>query len=309
MNINRTNPDNWNKDIENSVAFYNNWFMNFAPQAFRNARKGAVANVKTALSQISSLCDLDDELLIQRPTILTVLRHMTCPPLASDRLAGLARVPPSVINSFEVGKARESTRRMYAVKIMDVVRDLLDVDLFSWIDETRRPSELQRELAAMVISDRLCGTVTDPLIRNEQERRQIRAIVSFLSEMGYVEAKPKTYRDLKPGEYAIHLAIKVRVGTQQIKIPGDVSVQPRSGKQGDLPILIEAKSAGDFTNVNKRRKEEATKVRQLKESYGDARFVLFLGGYFDSGYLGLAAAEGIDWVWEHRISDMGKLGL
>ena len=37
--------------------------------------------------------------------------------------------------------------------------------------------------------------------------------------------------------------------------------------------------------------------------------VLFLGGYFDSGYLGYEAAEGIDWVWEHRPDDFEKVGL
>ena len=84
---------------------------------------------------------------------------------------------------------------------------------------------------------------------------------------------------------------------------------PRSARKGDLPLLIEAKSAGDYTNVNKRRKEEATKVRLLKDTHGDAQFVLFLGGYFDSGYLGFEAANGIDWIWEHRVSDMEKLGL
>ena len=34
------------------------------------------------------------------------------------------------------------------------------------------------------------------------------------------------------------------------------------------------------------------------------QFVLFLCGYFDTGYLGYEAAEGIDWIWEHRIEDM-----
>ena len=37
--------------------------------------------------------------------------------------------------------------------------------------------------------------------------------------------------------------------------------------------------------------------------------VLFLGGYFDSGYLGYEAAEGIDWVWEHRPDDFEQVGL
>lgn len=37
---------------------------------------------------------------------------------------------------------------------------------------------------------------------------------------------------------------------------------------------------------------------------------LFSGyDYFDSGYLGYEAAEGIDWIWEHRISDIDELGL
>lgn len=33
------------------------------------------------------------------------------------------------------------------------------------------------------------------------------------------------------------------------------------------------------------------------------------GCYFGSDYLGYEAAEGIDWVWEHRIDDFAKLGL
>jgi len=46
-------------------------------------------------------------------------------------------------------------------------------------------------------------------------------------------------------------------------------------------------------------------MTQLRSSYGNnVRFILFLCGYFDSGYLGYEAAEGIDWVWEHRINDL-----
>jgi type II restriction enzyme len=77
-----------------------------------------------------------------------------------------------------------------------------------------------------------------------------------------------------------------------------------------IQMLIEAKSAGDFTNVNKRRKEEAQKMTQLRASYGDdIKYGLFLNGYFDSAYLGYEAAEGIDWVWEHRIDDLEQYGL
>ena len=51
-------------------------------------------------------------------------------------------------------------------------------------------------------------------------------------------------------------------------------------------------------------------MAQLKRTYGqDVQFVLFLCGYFDSGYLGYKAAEGIDWVWEHRLDDLTEFGL
>lgn len=66
-----------------------------------------------------------------------------------------------------------------------------------------------------------------------------------------------------------------------------------------------------MANPNKRRKEEAQKINQLRKTYGagEINFILFLGGYFDAGYLGYEAAEGIDWVWEHRVSDLSKAGL
>jgi hypothetical protein len=100
------------------------------------------------------------------------------------------------------------------------------------------------------------------------------------------------------------------LGGTQIKIPIDAVIMPKRAKAGDLPIFFEAKSAGDFTNVNKRRKEEAVKMSQLRQTYGKrVRFNLFLCGYFDSGYLGYEASEGIDWVWEHRIDDLSKFGL
>jgi hypothetical protein len=95
-----------------------------------------------------------------------------------------------------------------------------------------------------------------------------------------------------------------------VNIPVDAVVMPVKATPGELPLMIEAKSAGDFTNTNKRRKEEAAKVGQLRRKHGeDVRYILFLCGYFDSGYLGYEAAEGIDWVWEHRMDDLAEFGL
>ncbi|HEU4984921.1 MAG TPA: XamI family restriction endonuclease, partial [Nitrososphaera sp.] len=113
------------------------------------------------------------------------------------------------------------------------------------------------------------------------------------------------------GTYSFRLNVPVTllVGVE-INIPVDAVIMPRSARAGEMPIFFEAKSAGDFANVNKRRKEEAAKMAQLKGTYGEAiSFNLFLCGYFDGGYLGYEAAEGIDWVWEHRIDDLVAFGL
>jgi type II restriction enzyme len=110
--------------------------------------------------------------------------------------------------------------------------------------------------------------------------------------------------------FRVTIAVTHTNTDRHINIPIDAVIMPHNATIGDLPMLIEAKSAGDFANTNKRRKEEATKIHQLRHTYGDnVRFILFLCGYFDSGYLGYEAAEGIDWVWEHRIDDLAEFGL
>ncbi len=98
-------------------------------------------------------------------------------------------------------------------------------------------------------------------------------------------------------------------GARRVSIPIDVVIMPKNMQGRKLPILLEAKSAGDFTNTNKRRKEEAMKMSLLRANYGELPFILFLCGYFDTGYLGYEAAEGIDWVWEHRVDDLALFGL
>jgi hypothetical protein len=117
---------------------------------------------------------------------------------------------------------------------------------------------------------------------------------------------------MESGMFAFRLNIQVIQDrdARKVTIPVDTVIMPLQSKSGAYPLLIEAKSAGDFTNTNKRRKEEATKVAQLRSNYGsDIRFVLFLCGYVDSGYLGYEAAEGIDWVWEHRVDDLAEFGV
>ena len=228
-----------------------------------------------------------------------------CPPLARDRLIGLADSTKNLVGSLEDGKVppRLSPESLQAhlEKITAILLQMRDEDIFPWLAERRRPTKEERYRSSTIVADRLCGAVADPIVRNAQEKRQLALIEDYLTERGYRKVEhmtgvPITQMDL--GTFAFRMNVLVtpsKTDTKTVKIPIDAFIQPKLAKLPHLPVLIQAKSAGDFTNVNKRRKEEAIKISQLKATFDeDVIFALLLCGYFDAAYLGYEAAEGID---------------
>ena len=321
MGINRDKPDFWKQDTALSVDMYNDWFMNFAPATFRKTRVSTLSRVERALELTEYFKKLSPETLKRHPEILPILRMSTCPPIARDRLVGLSGASKSLIQNMEDNENPRVSPRMAEEKLNDnlcrianTIERMLDRDIFIWIAEKREPVKIEVARSATIVADRLCGTVSDPIIRNAQEKRQLSVISKYLNNKGYKEYKNGVkFDEMNPGTYSFRTNVQVKISTdsnETANIPVDVLINPTGAEKGNLPIMIECKSAGDFTNVNKRRKEEATKMQQLKNTFGnDANFALFLCGYFDSAYLGYEAAEGIDWIWEHRISDLSQLEI
>ena len=314
--INLDKPHRWKSDIAASVDQFNQWFMQFAPEAFRSTRVTTTGQVRAALSATCDLRSIDACTLKGHPSALSTLRMCTAPPLAIDRLIGLADASKNLVGRMEEGKlpARMNPNELDAElsKICRIISKLLDRDIFSWLDAAKGPTDRERDRASTIVADRLCSAVANPIVRNAQEQRQLKFIGDWLDARGYRKqghAAGKPLTEMEPGTYAFRMNLTVG-RSLKVNIPIDVVIQPKNLRRDRLPILIEAKSAGDFTNTNKRRKEEATKIHQLQAAYSaTVPFVLFLCGYFGSDYLGYEAAEGIDWVWEHRIDDLVKLGL
>lgn len=302
----------WKEDSWKSVECYNNWFITFAPQAFLMARKGSLDKVLKAFSITDDLRTITTDNILQCPQIIEVLRMATVPPLAQDRLLGLSYTKKSLLKALEAGKLptgisgeiHDSIARM-----AEIIRKMLDRELFPWLT-TQKISSQQRKRSASIIADRLTGVLSDPIIRNAQENRQLTAISDYLKSKGYIYVnKVVSFESMQPKSFSFHVNVPIILGqNKKVNMPIDVVICPADSTE--YPLLLECKSAGDFTNTNKRRKEEAIKIAQLRETYGeDIRFCLFLCGYFDTGYLGYEAAEGIDWIWEHRISDFEKIGI
>lgn len=319
MLINANKPQLWKADIIRSVDFYNNWFMRFAPKAFRETRFKTTLQVEKALEITKNLTQIDKNTLKENPNILPILRMVTCPPIARDRLIGLSSVSPNMVKVMEEGKLPKrmdkSQLNIELNKIGKTIEKMMDIDIFPWLETQKTPQKDELIRASTIVADRLCGSIADPIIRNAQEKRQLSTIKRWLKKRNYKEVKigEKTaFEIMQPGTFTFRLNVSVNLddGMRKVNIPIDAVVMPMKAKKNQFPILIEAKSAGDFTNTNKRRKEEAMKISQLHKTYGkNLRFNLFLCGYFDSGYLGYEAAEGIDWIWEHRIDDFTYWGI
>ena len=317
MAVNKDQKAQWPKDIEASVKQYNEWFLLSAPATYAHARQETAEFVARTLEKSDYLRDICPKLFRENPEVLFVLRMCTAPPIARDRLIGLSGVSKSLVNTLEKDhrippQMKADVLDRHLQKIGTTIQKMADPELFPWLKEKRPPTEKEIERAAITVGDRYCGAVADPIIRNDQEARQLDIIRKLLVKNGYTELKADercVASKIPTKTFAFHLNVPVKnEDGATINMTIDTVIMP-PGK-ATIPLLVEAKSAGDFTNVNKRRKEEATKVRQLTSTYKKSvRFILFLCGYFDQNYLAYEAAAGIDWVWEHRPEDLLKFGL
>jgi hypothetical protein len=320
MPVNLDKPQQWKADVAASVDMYNSWFMRFAPDAFRTTRVQTTRDVEAALAVTGNLTNIQPAILRSNPEILPTLRMSTCPPLAVDRLIGLAGVSLGLVKSMEENKRLPPRMNLLEAdtqlgRIATIIERLADPDIFVWVNRAKPATDVEIHRAATIIADRLCGAVANPIVRNAQEKRQLAEIKAWLEARGYsqtIVGDGTKFNAMQPGTFSFRMNVPVKLegGVKTVNIPVDAVIMPLTAVLGTMPIFFEAKSAGDFTNTNKRRKEEAVKMAQLRNTYGTGiRFNLFLCGYFDSGYLGYEAAEGIDWVWEHRIDDLALFDL
>ena len=317
MPVNRDKTHQWKDDTAASVDFFNTWFMESAPKAFRETRITAIRDVESTLKETSEFTAITVKKLREKPGVLPTLRMACCPPLAVDRLIGLAYASKNLVGNMEEGKLPTRMVERDLVdnlnRIIQIIDKMLDRDIFPWLVDMKPPTEEVRHRAAIIVADRLCGAVANPIIRNAQEQRQLAMIEAYLTSKGYRKKQHPSglpLTDMEPGTFFFRMNLVVGEAPRLVRIPIDAVIQPKKLRASRLPILVEAKSAGDFTNTNKRQKEEATKAHQLRAKFGnDVEFILFLCGYFDAGYLGYEAAELIDWVWEHRINDFEQFGI
>ena len=129
MGINLDKPHMWKQDIVQSVDLYNTWFMDFAPEAFRETRVSTAKRVEEALKETNYLQNISPAILQRHPEVLPILRMSTCPPIARDRLVGLAGVSKSLVENMENAQNPHVSPRMQRTRLISELQRISDIIL------------------------------------------------------------------------------------------------------------------------------------------------------------------------------------
>lgn len=309
---NHKDSSEWTEDINISVNQYNEWFIMFAPTVYETKFNVITERVKELVLNSNGFNSIDLDLIRKYPTVIEILRLCTAPPLARDRLtglSGLSQTASSFVKKLEEGTVQSKNSDENIIAILHTINRMLDKNLFPWINDKRIPTPLEVENASKVVADRLIASVANTIIKNAQEQRQLSKVIAYLENKNYKRFLGAKFNEMPLGTYSTRLNVPGKQADgKSINIPIDIVIKSFKQDPLELPILVECKSAGDFTNTNKRRKEEAEKLSNLNRAYGEeVSFILFLCGYFGQPYLSYEAAKRIDWVWEHRIEDLEEI--
>jgi XamI-like restriction endonuclease len=298
-------PADWQPDIDQSVAEYDEWYLGRSPGMFAEARERAVVEIEKAMRVTDDFRAFGVDSLIARPGALFVARMCVSPPMARDRFVSFSGANKSLVTAMERGgiiPTRVRRLQMQLEVMADFLRPLFDPDLLVWLGEGRAPTAVERARALLILQERLANAFYQPVLRDGQEARQKELLRAYLEGEGFEESLGPPF-EMATGVFGFGRNVQVvREDGAAQNLPVDCVVSPLDAK---LPLAcVELKSAGDFANVNKRRKEESDKHDALKRAHGkNAAFLLQLFGYFGHAYLGFEASAGIDWTWDHRLSD------
>ncbi|HSZ54734.1 MAG TPA: XamI family restriction endonuclease [Tepidisphaeraceae bacterium] len=306
--VNADKPHLWKADIAASVDRFNQWFLRFAPLTFRSTRVQTTESVKAALLATDDLRNLDVQTLRANPGAIRTLRMCTAPPIAVDRLIGLSSANKSLIGRMESGQLAKRMKEEVLIEhlssVCRVIEKLLDRDIFPWLDSGSDPTDHDRVRAATIIADRWCAAEASSISERARANQQISVISRFLESLGYREVKDCgrcVATTHEPGTYGRSVPVPVATGRKWL-VPFDIAVLPPPDESLQGPVLIDVESPACIWAARRRARSIIQKQQLLQTTYGDSlSYLVMFGGVLDAGVLGMLAAAGTDWIWQHRI--------
>ena len=309
-NLNSLRPDKWEHDRVIAREQIIDWLA--TTSSIVSKRSEVLTQVQGALRILESEKSIEGA--IQRDaSVVTVLRALTRRDVGTSQTATFLGVSTTTLENVENRKRNPSH---LTKPLAELLKRELDPELASWIIEGRDAFNDEMMISRIVATDRIIRRAAATALRYEHEPRQLAKLESYLQSRGFQEVASDTIvnprTDMPKNSYSFRVNV-VGLTTDGVELRQNVDtlIKPASQSSASLPIFVEAKSMTDEVNPNKRQKEEAQKVdavrRKWQSSHEKLNFVLLLGGTVPRRYLEIEAGSGLDWVWEHRVQDLGAL--
>jgi len=308
--MNAKSSENWESDRVVAKEQIIDWLA--ITTSTKNSRSILENQITLVLDELARLNSVE-KAIVKNPRILTSLRSLTRRDIGTSQIATFLGVGTSMYEAIE--RAEKPVAPILS-GIVSLLEKELDESLAPWIVENRNPAKEEMNRSVIVAADRILKRSTSTELRYKHEPRQLDKLKGYLDSKGYSEVSgtgiSNPRKDMKPGSYAFRVNIDgLTIDGVTLKQNVDTLIMPFSKSSGLLPIFLEAKSMTDEVNPNKRQKEEAQKVDNVRRKWQDKserlNFVLLLGGTVPRRYLEVEAGSGLDWIWEHRVNDLDKL--
>jgi hypothetical protein len=182
-----------------------------------------------------------------------------------------------------------------------VLSQLLDRELFGWLDQGRPAATTERRFAATLVADRRCEAIGEQILRQAERQRQAGALMRWLDKAGYQD-HPGPPTELPRGGYLVG-----PVGVEGINVLGErlvnAVIRPASGAGNGRLVVVKAVPRTAASSASGTTSAHAAQLRTNRV------VTVLLIGVADRKFLHQVASAGLDWVWEHRLDDLSLVGL
>jgi len=239
---------------------------------------------------LTQIVERAEEVMTSKDRI-TALRYLAGPMISKDDLETLAdtSIAPSVL-AKDPGTARA---------VVETILLGLDPRRFPWLEDGRRPSEMERQAALVATASLLALQRVRTDRMNESAAEQQEAVIAALVDAGFVEVERRRVRTLKEAPAAGEVSRSGMFGGRD----ADLVVGVWDGRV----MPVECKVSNSSTNSVKRlNNDAAAKAEVWIRDFGRRQVVpvAVLSGVFKLHNLEAAQDAGLTLFWAHALDAM-----
>jgi hypothetical protein len=248
--------------------------------------------IRDLFDRTDDLQTLSGDLFVRNPELTTPARHVTAPPISQDDLDTIVG---------ENITRRKNIPRAAADEGVWVINQLIDPERFPWLEDERRPTDEEREIAIKATAGIWAVKRTQTKRRNDPAQEQEEHILETLKAAGLRE---KNVDRIRSREELDKLPTGCVAHQPYLRnSEADVAARLQDGRL----LAIEGKVSNSSLNSIKRLIHEVgDKASNWREEFGDNVVpAAVLAGVYDMKHLKEAQNErDILIFWEHNLDSL-----